>query len=101
MPPERGHALIVVAGLIGAQRTGGALAGRRRRPFRRPIAPRRRRQRPRWGRAPAPGRPDPAALADNPILFPTDAIKRRLYTWGGLAAADEDELETRFAALTG
>ena len=43
---------------------------------------------------------DAAALADNPILFPTDAIKRRLYTWGGLAAADEDELETRFAVLT-
>jgi spermidine/putrescine transport system substrate-binding protein len=42
-----------------------------------------------------------AALADNPILFPTDAIKRRLYTWGGLDAADEDQLETRFAALTG
>lgn len=43
---------------------------------------------------------DAAALADNPILFPTDAIKRRLYTWGGLDAADEDELETRFVALT-
>jgi spermidine/putrescine transport system substrate-binding protein len=39
------------------------------------------------------------ALADNPILFPTDAIKRRLYTWGGLPADVEQRIEERFAAL--
>jgi spermidine/putrescine transport system substrate-binding protein len=44
---------------------------------------------------------DSAKLADNPILFPTDAIKRRLYTWGGLDPEVEDELESRFAALAG
>jgi spermidine/putrescine transport system substrate-binding protein len=42
-----------------------------------------------------------AALADNPILFPTDAIKRRLYTWGGLPTEVEQRLEERFAALAG
>ncbi|HVF33043.1 MAG TPA: spermidine/putrescine ABC transporter substrate-binding protein [Acidimicrobiales bacterium] len=42
-----------------------------------------------------------AALADNPILFPDDATRRRLYFWGGLDAAAEDRLQERFSALTG
>ncbi|MEE9417442.1 MAG: spermidine/putrescine ABC transporter substrate-binding protein [Acidimicrobiales bacterium] len=40
-------------------------------------------------------------LAENPILFPDDETKRRLFTWGGLADAEEIELETRFNALIG
>jgi spermidine/putrescine transport system substrate-binding protein len=41
-----------------------------------------------------------AALADNPILFPDDATRRRLYFWGGLDSAAEDRLQARFEALT-
>lgn len=40
-----------------------------------------------------------AQLAGNPILFPDDATRRRLYTWGGLPEAVEDEIEARFTAL--
>ena len=42
-----------------------------------------------------------ATLADNPILFPDDAIKRRLATWGGLPEAVETELEDRFTTISG
>lgn len=44
---------------------------------------------------------DAAALADNTILFPDDATRQRLYTWGGLAPDVEDELDARFAKLVG
>jgi spermidine/putrescine transport system substrate-binding protein len=43
---------------------------------------------------------DAAALADNTILFPDDVTRQRLYTWGGLPPAVEDELDARFTALT-
>ena len=42
-----------------------------------------------------------AALADNPILFPDDETRRRLYFWSGLDAEAEDELQARFSAITG
>jgi spermidine/putrescine transport system substrate-binding protein len=44
---------------------------------------------------------DTAALADNPILFPDDATRQRLFTWGGLSADVEDTLDERFARLVG
>ncbi|MEO5842133.1 MAG: spermidine/putrescine ABC transporter substrate-binding protein [Acidimicrobiales bacterium] len=43
---------------------------------------------------------DAAQLADSPILFPDDATRQRLYTWGGLAADVEDDLDERFTTLT-
>lgn len=42
---------------------------------------------------------DAAALADNPILFPDDETRRRLYFWAGLDRDEEDEVEARFSAL--
>jgi spermidine/putrescine transport system substrate-binding protein len=42
---------------------------------------------------------DAAALADNPILFPDDETRRRLYFWSGLDAADEDLLDDRYATI--
>jgi spermidine/putrescine transport system substrate-binding protein len=42
---------------------------------------------------------DAAELARNPILFPDDATKRRLFTWGGLPIEVEDQLDARFGAL--
>jgi spermidine/putrescine transport system substrate-binding protein len=42
---------------------------------------------------------DAAALADNPILFPDDETRRRLYFWSGLDADDEDVLDDRFATM--
>ena len=42
-----------------------------------------------------------ARLAANPILFPDDETRRRLYFWSGLDAADEDRLQERFSAITG
>lgn len=42
-----------------------------------------------------------AALANNPILFPDDETRRRLYFWSGMDAADEDRLQERFSAITG
>lgn len=42
-----------------------------------------------------------AALAQNPILFPDDETRRRLYFWAGLDSATEDELQERFSAITG
>ena len=42
---------------------------------------------------------DAAALADNPILFPDDETRRRLYFWAGLDRADEDEVQARFSTL--
>ena len=42
---------------------------------------------------------DDAELAANPLLFPDAATKARLFTWGGLDQADEDRLDTAYAAL--
>jgi spermidine/putrescine transport system substrate-binding protein len=42
-----------------------------------------------------------ARLAENPILFPDDETRRRLYFWAGLDTATEDELQERFSAITG
>lgn len=42
-----------------------------------------------------------AALAENPILFPDDETRRRLYFWAGLDAAAEDALQDRFSEITG
>ena len=42
---------------------------------------------------------DAAELARNPILFPDDETKRRLFTWGGLPIEIENQLDARFAAL--
>ncbi len=40
-----------------------------------------------------------AALADNPILFPDDETRRRLYFWAGLDPDEEDAVQERFSAL--
>lgn len=43
-----------------------------------------------------------AALADNPILFPDDETRRRLFIWGGTESiADEADLDDRFAVMAG
>jgi len=42
-----------------------------------------------------------ARLAENPILFPDDETRRRLYFWAGLDSRTEDELQERFSAITG
>ena len=42
-----------------------------------------------------------AQLAQNPILFPDDDTRRRLYFWAGLDSATEDELQERFSSITG
>lgn len=42
---------------------------------------------------------DAARLAENPVLFPDDDIRRRLFIWDGLDAADDETLDDRFAAL--
>ncbi|HVM08725.1 MAG TPA: spermidine/putrescine ABC transporter substrate-binding protein [Acidimicrobiales bacterium] len=42
-----------------------------------------------------------AALADNPILFPDDETRRRLYFWSGMTAAEEDRIQERFTEITG
>jgi spermidine/putrescine transport system substrate-binding protein len=42
-----------------------------------------------------------ARLAENPILFPDDETRRRLYFWSGLETADEDRLQERFSAIIG
>ncbi len=42
---------------------------------------------------------DAAELARNPILFPDDETKRRLFTWGGLPVEAEAALDARFAVL--
>ena len=42
-----------------------------------------------------------ARLATNPILFPDDETRRRLYFWSGLETADEDRLQERFSAIIG
>jgi spermidine/putrescine transport system substrate-binding protein len=39
---------------------------------------------------------DAAKLADSEILFPSEATRRRLYTWGTLDPAVEDRLQARF-----
>jgi len=45
---------------------------------------------------------DAAALADNPILFPDDETRRRLFIWGGLESTDEEQaLDDRFASMAG
>lgn len=43
-----------------------------------------------------------AELADNPILFPDDETRRRLFTWGGFDDTDaENDLDGRFAEWAG
>lgn len=42
-----------------------------------------------------------AQLAQNPILFPDDETRRRLYFWAGLDSATEDELQERFSSIIG
>jgi len=43
---------------------------------------------------------DSAALADNPILFPDDETRRRLFIWGGLESTSaESDLDDRFNEL--
>ncbi len=42
-----------------------------------------------------------AQLASNPILFPDDETRRRLYFWSGLDADEEDRLQERFSSITG
>lgn len=38
-------------------------------------------------------------LAENPILFPDAATRNRLFTWGGLDAADESRIDDEFNEL--
>lgn len=41
-------------------------------------------------------------LAQNPILFPDDETRRRLFIWGGLeSTTDEQDLDDRFAEMAG
>jgi spermidine/putrescine transport system substrate-binding protein len=40
------------------------------------------------------------AVADNPILFPDEETRRRLYFWPGLGEGPEATLQARFDALT-
>ncbi len=40
-----------------------------------------------------------AAIADNPVLFPDDETRNKLFTWGTLERSVEDELDARFSAL--
>lgn len=40
-----------------------------------------------------------ADLARNPVLFPDATTRARLFTWGGLHQADEDELDARYELL--
>jgi spermidine/putrescine transport system substrate-binding protein len=41
-----------------------------------------------------------AELANNPVLFPDDETRRRLFIWGGLdSTADEQDLDDRFAGF--
>ena len=42
-----------------------------------------------------------AMLAANPILFPDDETRRRLYVWSGLDADAEDRIQARFSEITG
>jgi spermidine/putrescine transport system substrate-binding protein len=44
---------------------------------------------------------DAAKLAENPILFPDDATRRRLYFWAGTTTEQEEMLQTRFSSITG
>lgn len=44
---------------------------------------------------------DSARLAANPILFPDDATKRKLYFWAGTTPAEEAILQERFSKITG
>lgn len=39
------------------------------------------------------------ALAENPLLFPDPATRARLFTWGGLDSADEEQLDQTYLAL--
>jgi len=42
---------------------------------------------------------DAAALAGNPILFPDDETRRRLYFWSGLDADEEQVLDQRYSSV--
>jgi spermidine/putrescine transport system substrate-binding protein len=44
---------------------------------------------------------DAATLAQDPILFPDDVTRQRLYTWGTLDIADEERLQARFDRIIG
>jgi spermidine/putrescine transport system substrate-binding protein len=44
---------------------------------------------------------DLAELARDPLLFPDDAVRTRLFTWGGLDEDDEAALDAEFAELVG
>ena len=45
---------------------------------------------------------DAALLAQNPLLFPDEETRRRLFFWGGLdSTAAEQDLDDRFAAMAG
>ncbi|MDH3680507.1 MAG: spermidine/putrescine ABC transporter substrate-binding protein, partial [Acidimicrobiia bacterium] len=42
-----------------------------------------------------------AVLAEDPILFPDDTNRTRLFTWGGLDEADEARIDAEFQAVAG
>ena len=44
---------------------------------------------------------DAAALAENPLMFPDDAVLKRLQSWGSLSEAEEAKFDDRFAQITG
>jgi len=39
-------------------------------------------------------------LATNPVLFPDDDTKRKLYFWAGTTPAEEEALQDRFSRIT-
>jgi spermidine/putrescine transport system substrate-binding protein len=42
---------------------------------------------------------DAAALADNPLLFPDNETRKRLYTWNGTSAAEEEAIAQQFSSI--
>jgi spermidine/putrescine transport system substrate-binding protein len=44
---------------------------------------------------------DAATLAENPLLFPDAATRKRLYTWNGTSVEDEDGIAAEFKKITG
>jgi spermidine/putrescine transport system substrate-binding protein len=44
---------------------------------------------------------DAAALAENPLLFPDDETRKRLYTWDGTSADEEDVFALTFKRIAG
>lgn len=45
--------------------------------------------------------PESAAIASDPLIFPDPATKARLFTWGGLTADIETQLDNDFAEVVG